>query len=248
MLQLKEPWWWGHRCLMECPKLKLMPFNALRYILAHRISSVQALISIITFGEVYSHLSHSLCPTSSGGVLAEGAVIRWGWGLMCSTRAWSTIGRWRSCDVCIQTHTHTQLPIVVYPCLDPGLTIKRAFNSGYQGLGTIHLNNQLINFKRFSSSAKQIIILFVLTLKVPLPFLINKLSINHVWSLFTGCCAVARGQERLLVALIACEQPQTFSITLMNTQNSPYAVSRGSFRKKGQKLKAAPSSVCLSLI
>lgn len=82
--------------------------------------------------------------------------------------------------MCVFKHTHTQLPIVVYPCLDPGLTIKRAFNSGYQGLGTIHLNNQLINFKRFSSSAKQIIILFVLTLKVPLPFLINKLSINHV--------------------------------------------------------------------
>lgn len=31
-----------------------------------------------------------------------------------------------------------QLPIVVPARLDPGLTIKRALNAGYQGLGTIH--------------------------------------------------------------------------------------------------------------
>lgn len=38
----------------------------------------------------------------------------------------------------ISVFKRTQLPSVAPRWLDPGLTIKRAFNAGYQGLGTIH--------------------------------------------------------------------------------------------------------------
>lgn len=121
------------------------------------------------------------------------------------TRA--TASRWHIC-----VFKHTQLPIVAPPCLDPGLTIKRALNAGYQGLGTIHWNNQLINFKRFSLFCQANDNTFVFNSEPPSPFLINKLSINHVWSLFTGCSAVGRGRERLLGALIGYKQPKHASV------------------------------------
>lgn len=49
------------------------------------------------------------------------------------TGAGAAVGRWQICDLCIQT-----LAATYCGPLDPGLTIKRALNAGYQGLRTIH--------------------------------------------------------------------------------------------------------------
>lgn len=136
-----------------------------------------------------------------------------------NTGAWSTAGRWQSCDLCIQTHNAATYcgPSLPWSRInyqnEPLMQVTRVWEQFTETISWLISNDFLLCQANNNT--------FCFNSQVPLPFLINKLSINHVWSLFTGRSAVGRGQERLLVVLIACKQPKHSSIPLTNTHTQP---------------------------